>query len=110
VATIAILAAIAIPQFVAFKEKAEKAVMHSTLREMNSAAQKYHDKKGKWPCTVNDLKLPKTAALAKANKWQLEVNCEYNLAGVIYPGKDGKRHYEAIYFESGQIEGGTLKD
>lgn len=110
VAVIAILAAIAIPQFAAFKAKAEKAVMHSALKEVNSAAKKYHDKKGRWPCDASDLKLQKTLALIKSNKWQLEVNCEHNLAGIIYSGKDGKRQYEAIYFENGEIESGTLKD
>ncbi len=111
VAIIAILAAIAIPQFAVFKAKAEQAAMHGVLKEMNSAAHKYHDKKGSWPCSMADLRLTKTAELAKAKKWQFEVSCEGQaLAGIIYRGKDGKRHYEAIYFESGEIESGTLKD
>ena len=110
VAVIAVLAAIAIPQFAAFKAKAEKAVMHSTLREVHGAAKKYYDKRGRWPCSANDLKLQKTLALAKANKWQLEVSCEQNLAGIIYRGKDGKRYYEAIYFETAELESGSLKD
>ena len=110
IAVIAILAAIAIPQFTAFKAKAEKAVMHSALREIHAAAKKYNDKKGRWPCSAGDMKLQKTLALLKANKWQLEVSCEQNLAGIIYAGTDGKRHYEAIFFETAALESGDLKD
>jgi competence protein ComGC len=110
VAIIAILAAIAIPQFSAFKAKAEKSAMHATLREIHAAAKKYHDNKGRWPCSTGDLKLQKTLTLARANKWQMEVNCEQNLAGIIYRGKDGKRYYEAIYFETAELESGSLKD
>lgn len=105
---IAILAAIAIPQFAAFKTRAEKAVMQGTLRQMNTAAQQYYMETGKWPCSVSELKLPEVAATAAAKKWELEVNCEHRVAGIMYTGKDGKRQYEAIYFDSGQIEGGIL--
>ncbi len=43
---IAILAAIAIPQFMTFKQRAEKAVMDGSLKEMASAAQQYQVAKG----------------------------------------------------------------
>lgn len=108
VAVIAILAAIAIPQFAAFKTRAEKAVMQGTLKEMNTAAQQYYTQNGKWPCGVNELNLPQTAAMAAVKQWQLEVNCEQRVAGILYTGKDGKRRYEAISFDSGQIESGML--
>jgi len=108
VAVIAILAAIAIPQFSSFKAKAEKAVMQSTLKQMNAAAQQYYMQNGKWPCNVNELNLAQTAAMAETKKWELKVNCEHRIAGILYTGKDGKQHYAAINFDSGQIEEGLM--
>lgn len=107
---IAILAAIAIPQFMTFRQRAEKAVMDGSLKEMASAAQQYQVTKGAWPCTFDELNLPGAAAMAKAKNWEVEVNCEHRLAAVIYKANDGKRHYRAIYFDSGEFEDGTLKD
>jgi type II secretory pathway pseudopilin PulG len=107
---IAILAAIAIPQFMTFKQRAEKVVMDGSLKEMASAAQQYQVTKGAWPCTFDELDLPGAAAMAKTKNWEVEVNCEHRLAAVIYKANDGKRHYRAIYFDSGEFEDGALKD
>ena len=107
---IAILAAIAIPQFMTFKARAEKVVMDGSLKEMASAAQQYQVTKGAWPCSFDELNLPDAGAMAKAKNWEVEVNCKHRLAAVIYKANDGKRHYRAIYFDSGEFEDGILKD
>lgn len=110
VAIIGILAAVAIPQFAQYRERAEQLTMDSSLREINTAAQQYQTRTGAWPCGVKELNLPKVESFASAKQWQLVVNCKEQLAAVVYNGNDRKQHYRAIYFKGGQIEGGLLND
>jgi Zn-dependent protease with chaperone function len=110
VAVIAILAAIAIPQFAAYRQRAEQAPMDMSLREMHSAAREYQARTGAWPCQMDDLKLQQVGALANTNKWELVVNCNDKLGAVIYAATDGQKRYRAIYFESGQLEGGIMNE
>jgi Zn-dependent protease with chaperone function/competence protein ComGC len=110
IAVIAILAAIAIPQYNTFRERAEQAVMDSSLKEMHIAATQYEVRTGAWPCSMEDLQLQQLASTASVKKWRLVVNCKEQLAAVVYDGADKKQRYRAIHFKSGQIEAGNLNE
>ncbi len=110
VAVIAILAAIAIPQFATYRERAEQAVMDSSLKDIHKAAAGYQVRTGAWPCSMEELQLQQVSSLAGLKKWQLVVNCKDRLAAVVYGGADKKQHYRAIHFDSGQIEAGNLNE
>jgi Tfp pilus assembly major pilin PilA len=126
VAIIGILAAIAIPQFAKYRDKAghqetapqsmmqredtEQAAMDTTLRDIYAAADRHKARAGAWPCSMEELQLPEIAANAAAKQWQLWVNCNDRNAAIVFPGKDQKRHYRAIYFDSGAIAGGQLNE
>lgn len=111
VAVIAIMAAIAIPQFAAYRERAEQAVMDTSLRGIHEAARQFQARNGSWPCSMDDLQLQDVVSLSSRKQWDLVVNCNDRLAAVLYSnGKDGKRSYRAIYFDSGNIESGDLRE
>lgn len=107
---IAILAAVAIPQYAQFKERAEQVVMHSTLMDIQKAAEQYQQQTGSLPCSMEELQLPQVTSLASLKQWDLVVNCKDRLAAVVYSGPDKKRHYRAVYFDSGQVEDGVLEE
>jgi Zn-dependent protease with chaperone function len=126
VAIIGILAAIAIPQFAKYREKAkhqgtapqgmmfreniEQDAMDATLRNIHAAAGRHKAQAGAWPCSVEELKLPEVTAYAEAMKREVWVNCTDRYAAIVYPGQDRKRNYRAIYFDSGAIAGGQLNE
>jgi Zn-dependent protease with chaperone function/Tfp pilus assembly major pilin PilA len=107
---IAIIAAIAIPQFAAYREKAEQAVMDSSLKNIHKAAAQYQVRTGALPCSMEELQLQQVASLAGMKQWQLVVNCNERLAAVVYNGKNGKKGYRAIYFDDGRIEAGDINE
>lgn len=110
VAIIGILAAVAIPQFQHYRERAGKVAMNTTLNNLAAAARQYQTTTGAWPCSMDDLKQPSLTTVAAANNWKVTVNCQYRLGAIIFPGKNGQQEYRAIYFETGQMEDGTLKN
>ena len=110
VAIIAILAAIAIPQFAAYRQKAEQAAMDSSLRDIRNAAADYQARTGNWPCSMEELQLRKVTAFANTKKWELVVNCDQRLSAVIYSGNDGKKHYRSLTFESGETDSGLMDE
>ena len=127
VAIIAILAAIAIPQFSKYRAMAQqkavesageapaaadvplevRAAMDGTLESLSTAAKNYHAAKTGWPCTLEELNFPEISTYAQQQGWELEVNCQQTLGAIVY-NMDGKKLYRAIYFETGEIEDGVL--
>lgn len=110
IAIIAILAAIAIPQYETFRARSEQVIMDSSLNEINNAATQYQVRTGAWPCSMEDLQLQQLVSVASVKQWQLVVNCKERLAAVVYKDKSGKKVYRAIYFDSGQIEAGNFNE
>jgi Zn-dependent protease with chaperone function len=113
VAAIGIMAAIAIPQFHAYREKAQHSIdiqtMDQILRLGQDLAVAHSQQNGVWPCSIEDLDNEDLTARAADNGWELEVNCEYNYLAVFYPW-NSQTHYRAVIFETGEIEGGILSD
>jgi Zn-dependent protease with chaperone function/Tfp pilus assembly major pilin PilA len=110
IAIIAILAAIAIPQFAAYRQKAEQALMDSSLRDIRSAAADYQARTGNWPCSMEELQLQKVSADANTKQWELVVNCTQRVTAVIYSGNDGKKHYRSLTFDSGETDSGLMNE
>lgn len=126
VAIVAILAAIAIPQFAKYRERAkqmqparqsmmlrentEQESMDASLRDIFAAAGVHKAEAGAWPCSAEELKLPELTANAAAKQQEVWVSCSERYAALVYPGDDQKRHYRAIYFDSGAIAGGQLNE
>lgn len=114
VAMIGIMAAIAIPQFQQYREKAQQAAavesMDQVLHDCQAQAVIYNTKKkGKWPCNVEALGHATLASLATSNGWEVEVNCKDKYAALYYPEKD-QTLYRAVMFETGEIKAGVLED
>jgi Zn-dependent protease with chaperone function len=110
IAVIAILAAIAIPQYNVFRERSEQAIMDSSLKEIHDAATQYQARTRTWPCSMDKLQLQDVSSLASVKHWQLVVNCKDRLAAMVYKDKSGKKVYRAIYFDDGRIEAGDLNE
>ena len=136
VAIIAIMAAIAIPQFAKYREKAlhqkaaqqqsmmnqgnmeqgmgqgntEQAMMDTSLRAIYAAAGRHQAEAGAWPCSVEELQVPEVAAAAAAKQWDIWVNCKDRNAAIVFRGEDQKQRYRAIYFDDGTMAGGELKE
>jgi Zn-dependent protease with chaperone function/Tfp pilus assembly major pilin PilA len=105
---IAMLAAIAIPQFASYRAKAEKAAIDSTLRQTAVAAEQYKIATGNWPCSLDELKLTEVTTMAKAKNWDVKVNCQYRAAAIFFKDHDGTQHYRVIHFDNGKIEDGRI--
>lgn len=114
IAMIGIMAAIAIPQFQQYREKARQAAaiqsMDQVLHECQEKALAYNKKKkGKWPCSVEALGHATLASLADGNGWEVEVNCQDKYVAFYYP-EDDQTHYRAVLLESGEIKSGIVKE
>lgn len=107
---IGIMAAIAIPQFSAYRARANQASMDTSLRSIHTAALEHQTRTGNLPCSMDELQLPDIEAVAGARQWELVVNCEDHLAAVVYSGTGGGRNYRAISLDSGEIEAGVMDD
>jgi hypothetical protein len=84
--------------------------MDASLRDIYAAAGRQKAQAGAWPCSVEELKVPEIAANVAARQRELWVDCNNRYAAIVYPGADQKRHYRAIYFDSGAIAGGQLNE
>jgi Zn-dependent protease with chaperone function len=113
VAMIGIMAALAIPQFQQYREKAKHASamqsMDQILHDCQAQAVTYTKQYGTWPCTVEDLGHSNLASLADSNGWEVQVDCQNKYVALYYPEKD-QTHYRAVMFETGEIEAGVLED
>jgi type II secretory pathway pseudopilin PulG len=126
VAIIGILAAISIPQFGKYRDKAKQQgaiqqgmmgqensgqdAMDASLQDVYAAAGKLHSQAGTWPCSMEELQIPGLAGNISAKQWELWVNCKDRYAAIVYSGKDSKRLYRAIYFDDGAMAGGQVHE
>jgi len=106
VAVIGILAAIAIPNYLQMKERAEIKLMDQALLKINSEARVFFEEQGFWPCDLSDLDLPDMRGYATSRGWKIQLDCDANYAAIFYKA-GGQDRYRAIFFESGQIKGGA---
>jgi hypothetical protein len=113
VAMIGIMAAIAIPQFQAFRSKAQAAEaavnMDGSLEAIYEKAGEFFANEGRWPCSMEEVGAEEVVALARSQGWDLEVSCDDNYGAIIYP-KEGQRHYKVVHFDSAERNQGVLQD
>lgn len=102
VAMVGIMAAIAIPQFEAYRSKADMAMIDTTLSNVHKAALGYREQNGHWPCSESELNMPQLAAYLAQQNWRLDTNCAQNFASISFK-KGGADHYRLIDFNSGEI-------
>jgi Zn-dependent protease with chaperone function len=105
IATVGILAAVAIPQFEAYRNKAEMATMDTTLVEICKTARNYSEINGHWPCSEAELAMPQVSALMASKNWKLESDCQNSRAYITFK-KNESEHYKAIDYRSGEIQDG----
>ena len=103
IAVIGILAAVAIPQFEAYKGKADAAMVDKTLAVIQKAALIHHERYNNWPCSEAELDAPEASALVARKNWKMAVNCEKTAASITYK-KDGTEHFKVVDFNSGEIQ------
>ncbi len=112
-AMVGIMAAIAIPQFEAYRAKAKQAALEqelsSSLQTFHGLSVDYAQKNNAWPCTTEDFNSQDALSLAAEKGWEIEMNCEEEYLALIYPQND-QRHYKLVHFDSGQMEGGVLQN
>lgn len=108
VAMVGVMAAVAIPQFEAYRSKADMVMLDTTLASIHRTAQSYREKNGRWPCSEAELNLPQVTAVIAQKKWRLDTDCERNFASISFK-KGGVDHYKLIDFNTGGIQEGPLK-
>jgi Zn-dependent protease with chaperone function/Tfp pilus assembly major pilin PilA len=108
VAMIGIIAAIAIPQFAHYRQKADKAALDSAAIEIQAAAHSYYEKTGSWPCSDVDLNAPNAKQLISQKNWKIETNCNDKAVFVTYK-ENGKDCFRRINFVDGEGTGGDKK-
>lgn len=107
VAIIGILAAIAIPQFAQYRQRANEAAMTTTLEEVQTSARARFEQSGTWPCTPEELNLsPTTMALLDQKHWELVTDCEENIAALKYQ-ENNQDQYRTVSFTDGEEQSGT---
>lgn len=113
VAMVGILAAIAIPQFQAYQAKARQAAIEQdlsgTLEAFRSRAVAYQAESGGWPCDVESLDFAEGLAEIEQKGWEVEVDCQDNYLGLIYP-LGGERYYRAVYFDTMEVADGVIEN
>ena len=111
VAMVGIMAAIAIPQFEAYRAKAQQAAaeqeLSSALEDFHTHALDYAAQNNTWPCTEEELNYAEGVDRITAKGWQLELGCQDGYLALIYPVGQ-KRYYKVVYLESGEIEDGEI--
>jgi Zn-dependent protease with chaperone function/Tfp pilus assembly protein PilE len=108
IAIIGIMAAIAIPQFEQYRQKADKLALDTVMNEVQASAHSFYARNGRWPCTQAELNAPKALALVTQKNWKLETNCSDNVAYVNYKEQD-KEYYRMVNFQTGEIQEGAMK-
>ena len=108
VAIVGIIAAIAIPQFAQYRQKADKAALDSAAIEIQAAAHTYYEKTGSWPCSDANLNAPNAKRLINQKHWTIETNCADKAAVVTYK-ENGKDSFRRIGFVDGEGSGGGRK-
>jgi type II secretory pathway pseudopilin PulG len=104
VAMVGIIAAIAIPQFAQYRQKADKAALDSAAIEIQTAAHNYYEKTGSWPCSDADLDAPNAMHLISQKHWKIETDCNGKAAFVTYK-ENGKDCLKRINFADGEGTG-----
>jgi hypothetical protein len=84
VAMVGVMAAIAIPQFEQYRHKSDKATLDMVSKDIQSAARRYYDRNGDWPCTAAELNAPKALSAINQKQWGLETRCSDKAAFVTY--------------------------
>jgi Zn-dependent protease with chaperone function/type II secretory pathway pseudopilin PulG len=107
IAVIGVMAAIAIPQFKAYRIKAEHAQIDAALGKMEKAAVVYREKNGSWPCSTDELDTPGLTSVADIKGWTVQSNCEQGFGTITY-SKDGKDYYRNITYADGTIREGQV--
>ena len=105
VAMVGIIAAIAIPQFAQYRQRADKVALDTAVVEIKTAANTYYEKNGSWPCSAEDLNAPKAKLLISQKHWKLETSCSDKAAFVSYK-ENGKDGFRRISFVDGEGTGG----
>lgn len=103
---IGVLAAVAVPNFVKFQERARAQEYDAVLETMAAAAGAYKEEAGELPCDADKLPLADAVRtqLQQAG-WEPQVNCEAGWVGIVYgDAKTGKRKLRARILESGAVQ------
>lgn len=108
IAMTGMLAAVAIPQFTAYKNKADDAALKATLTRVYENAQSYRQANGSWPCSAADFRNPAITGVLRQKEWQLQASCKDNSASIIF-NRDGEERYHLVRFDSGSIEEGAVR-
>jgi Zn-dependent protease with chaperone function len=101
VAMVGVMAAIAIPQFEQYRHKADKATLDMVSNDIQSAARRYYDRNGDWPCTAAELNAPKALSAINQKQWGLETRCSDKAAFVTYTDQ-GTDSFRKISFVDGE--------
>jgi len=104
-AAIALLVAVAIPQFLRFREKEKEAEVEATFAEAQQVANQYYGRVGAWPCSASDLNSPELMVNILQRHWKLDCDCRSNTITLIYP-QHGKDFYQEFNHNSGKIREG----
>ena len=107
VAMVGMIAAIAIPQFAKYRQKADQAALDSAAIEIQAAAHSYFEKTGSWPCSDAELNAPNAKQLISQRHWKIETSCGDKAAFVTYQ-ENGKDSFRRISFVDGE-GGGSRK-
>ncbi|MDA8137693.1 MAG: M48 family metallopeptidase [Desulfobacteraceae bacterium] len=110
VAIIGIMAAIAVPQFNVYRERAKHArnvqSIDQLLKSGQTLAVEFKIVKEGWPCSVEELNAGAIAAEAERRGWKFEVDCETNYVAIYYDEGKHKR-WRAIMLDSGETQEGS---
>lgn len=107
VAVMGIVAAVAIPQFQEYQNKADAAAMEKVLTQVKDSARVYQRNVGKWPCTEAAVVNDDLEGFLKQKHWQLKTNCTDNYAIITYQAQ-GENRYRLMSYESGEMREGSV--
>jgi Zn-dependent protease with chaperone function len=113
VATIGIMAAIAIPQFEAYRAKAAQVALDQeltgSLKSFQGLAVQFAEDHNAWPCAAEDFCPSEALAQVAEKGWKIQMSCEEQYFALIYPQND-QRHYKVVYLNTGEIKDGVFED